>query len=275
MPFNQIATAVTIISSLNGWQAVSLTNMATSAQSLIASGSKVEIGGAFFGATENITPNASSWTVVGTGSVAYITVTPSGSAGSQVLSAAYTSTAPTWRTDYQGWYASAGSLVRYIGGVTKTSATQYDDAFTLEAAQVRKSFNGMTLVASTFVGAVTGNVTGNVTGGIVEGGSSAVLRPRRIPIGTWNMDTTANITMTAGTLGVALTKIQRVEIIIRQDDNAIWYPLTYQSDGWWEVNHTAGYLNMIRNASGTFDNATFDVMGGDGNRGWVTVWYEV
>ena len=137
----QISTSLTIVSSLLGFQAISLTEFATSAQSLIAAGSKIEIGGAYFTFSGNETPNASSWTAIGTGNVAYITLTPSGSAGSQVLTAAYSGTAPVWSTSKQGWYTTAASIVRYVGGVYKGGATSYCQAFLLDRRQQQSSVN--------------------------------------------------------------------------------------------------------------------------------------
>ena len=107
MAGSQISTSVTIINSLLGYQAVSLTNMTTSAESLIAAGSKVEIASAFFTFSGDETPNASSWTACGAGNTCYITVIPAGTAGSQTVTAEYTDTAPIWSTSKQGWYASA------------------------------------------------------------------------------------------------------------------------------------------------------------------------
>lgn len=135
MAGTQIATSVTILNSLLGFQAISLTNFVTSAQSLIALGSKVEIGSAWFNFTSDTTPGAASWTAVGTGNVAYITCLPAGSAGAQTLTVDYSDTAPVWSDSKQGWYLSAGSIMRYVAGVTKTSAAQYDDAFILGNAQ--------------------------------------------------------------------------------------------------------------------------------------------
>jgi len=112
MAGSQISTGVTIINSLKGYQAVSLTNFTTSAAPAIASGSVVEISGAFFTWSSDETP--SGWSAISTGATAYITLTPAGTAGSQTVSAAYTSTAPVWRDDNQGWYASAGSTIRYV-----------------------------------------------------------------------------------------------------------------------------------------------------------------
>jgi len=123
----QIATSLTIVNSLLGFQAISLTNFATSAQSLIGAGSKVEVAGAFFNFTSNETPNASSWTAVGTGNTAYIIVTPSGTAGTQILTAYYSDTAPVWDVAKQGWYGSSTST-RYVGSVYKAGTSGYEYA---------------------------------------------------------------------------------------------------------------------------------------------------
>ena len=129
----QISTSVTIISSLLGYQAISLTNTGTSAESLIAGGSKVEIAGAFFNFTSDETPQASTWTAIGTGSTAFITLTPSGTAGSQILTARYSGTAPEWSSTKQWWYASAASSVRYVAQVYKQGASDYAQPVVMEA----------------------------------------------------------------------------------------------------------------------------------------------
>jgi len=126
MAFSQIPTAVTILSSgLKGWMGISLTNISTSAQSLIASGSVCEIGGAFFLADSDVTPNASSWIAIATGASCYLTITPSGTAGSQIITAAYTTAASVWSDARQGWYASAASITRYVGGLIKGGTSSY------------------------------------------------------------------------------------------------------------------------------------------------------
>lgn len=126
MSATQISTSVTIISSLKGYQAVSLNNWATSALSTIAAGSVLEVGGAFFlwGTAE--TPNASSWTAITTATSAYLQCVPSGSAGSQILTSSWISAAPTWRADSQGWYASAASSTRIIGLAYKVGPTSQE-----------------------------------------------------------------------------------------------------------------------------------------------------
>lgn len=121
----QIPTAVTIINSgLIGYQGISLTNFSTSTLSAIAQGSKCEIAGSFFKAAGDENIDASSWAAITTGTTAYIALTPSGTAGSQIVEASYTADAPIWSTSKQGWYSSAGSSIRIIGSVYKDSNTQ-------------------------------------------------------------------------------------------------------------------------------------------------------
>lgn len=124
MAGSQIATSVTIINSLLGYQGISLTNYDTSALSAIAAGSKIEIASAFFTFTTDETINASSWTAITTATSAYLYLTPSGTAGSQILSASWESTAPTWITSKQGWYSSAGSNIRVVAQSYKVSNTR-------------------------------------------------------------------------------------------------------------------------------------------------------
>lgn len=123
MAGSQISTSVSIIDSLSGFMALSLTEYNTSAAAAIAAGSKVEIAGAFFQFPADETPTG--WSSITTGTTAYIALTASGTAGSQVVNASYTSTAPTWRDDLQGWYASSASSVRIVASVYKAEATSY------------------------------------------------------------------------------------------------------------------------------------------------------
>jgi len=127
MAGSQIPTSVTIIDNLKGYQALSLTEYTTSAAAAIAAGSIVEIAGAFFTFVADETPTG--WSAISTGSTAYIALTPSGTAGSQIVSSGYVSTAPTWRDDHQGWYASAGSTVRVVARIFKAGATSYYPKF--------------------------------------------------------------------------------------------------------------------------------------------------
>ena|SRR3990167_2670554 len=125
MATTQIATSVSIISSLLGFQAVSLSAMETTSAPSIMAGSKLEVAGAFFTWGTDETPNASSWTALSAQTHVYLACTPSGSAGNQILTASWDGTAPTWSTSKQGWYSSTGSNIRIIASTYKESATEY------------------------------------------------------------------------------------------------------------------------------------------------------
>lgn len=136
MSFAQISTStLTVISSVvgKGFQAISLTDYTTSALSTIAAGSAVEISGAFFLADSAVTPNASSFTAITTATTCYLDLTVSGTSGSQLISASWSSVSPTWRTDFNGWYLSSGSNIRVVASAYKTSATQQNNKILLHS----------------------------------------------------------------------------------------------------------------------------------------------
>ena len=122
--FSQIATSVTIINSgLIGYNGISLTNFDSFLMPDIAAGSSIEIAGAYFKASSAVTPIASSWTAITTGSTAFISLTPSGTAGSQILTANWTANSPEWNQLKQGWYTSATSAIRVAASVLKTGTS--------------------------------------------------------------------------------------------------------------------------------------------------------
>jgi len=234
----QIATSLTAVNSLLGYQAISLTNFVASAESLIAAGSKVEVGGAFFTFSGNETPQASTWTIVGTGNTAYITLTPSGSAGSQVLTAMYAATAPTFSTSKQGWYQSAASIVRYIGGVYKAGTSQYEGAFLLDTRQRRVT----------------------------------QLESITIEIGDWDMDADQGVQIVPP---VDHRTIRFINGFFRNDDDTVRYPLPYVTNTTASTVVVSSLDNdkiqLARIDGGFFDSANFDST--SYNRGWLNIWY--
>jgi hypothetical protein len=178
MSFQQIATSVTILQSgLVGYQAISLTNFETSAESAIAAGSSVEIAGAFFQAVADITPNASSLTAIVSGTTCYLALTPSGSAGSQILSAAWQSDFPVWSDSKQGWYASAASNVRIVAGMRKIAAGNYTNKILMPKYEINYSRGRQVFLSSgTFlvpIGVKNVFITGCAAGGNGGNASSA------------------------------------------------------------------------------------------------------
>ena len=104
-----------------GFMAVSLTNYATSAASAIASGSVFECAGSIYNCTETSIALAAG-TASADVAVYYIAIP---SAGGTVCVFYMDSTVPTWVDSKQGYYASAASLTRYIGGAYMGTAETY------------------------------------------------------------------------------------------------------------------------------------------------------
>lgn len=173
----QIVTGITVIQSLHGYMALSLKQYATSAAASIAAGSVVEIAGAFFTFAGDEAIEASTWTSIVTGQTAYINLTASGTAGSQIVAATYTNVAPAWRDDLQGWYASAASSVRVIGTVYKAEATNYANKNIYSFQQGNQFYGKKTFTSSgTFIippGVKTVYITGVGGGAAGSNGSNS------------------------------------------------------------------------------------------------------
>ena len=104
-----------------GFMRASLTNFAASAASSVAAGSVMELAGSIYSFTETAISLAA-----GTASAAvavYYTVIPA--VGGTTCTVVMDDTAPTWVDGKQGWYASAASLTRYIGGTYLASITSF------------------------------------------------------------------------------------------------------------------------------------------------------
>ena len=97
-----------------GYHSVSLTNYATTTVPAVAEGSVVEIAGALFEfqADEAISGSPANGTV-------YIKLTPSGTS----VTAAFSTVAPSWDDEKQGWYEAASNN-RYLNfGMVKSGAS--------------------------------------------------------------------------------------------------------------------------------------------------------
>lgn len=125
MSIAQIATSVTILNSKIGYNGLSLSNRDNDSAPVIYAGGIIEISNAYFYVSSNETPNGTTWTNITTGNTAYITLTPSGTAGSQIITTEWTDTAPTYIPAKGGWYLSAASNIRYAFSAIKESATEY------------------------------------------------------------------------------------------------------------------------------------------------------
>jgi hypothetical protein len=261
MAGTQISTSVTIISSLLGYQAISLTNMDSISAPDIAAGSKVEIKSAFFTFAAATTPQATTWTAIGTGSTAYITLTPSGSAGSQVCTAMWSGTAPTWSESAQGWYASTASSVRYVASCQKRGAVVYDKKAVMAPCEISPS------VVQSYTATGTGVSTYQKISRVYE-------------IGEWDMSTTTSILIQDIVAGISA--IQNATAWIMNDAGVRFFDLLVGDGtsagvgnitGWieWSGN---GWLEIGRVANEFFTQGTFDgTISTVINRGYVFVEY--
>ena len=109
--------------------------MTATTEPQVAAGSKIEAAGAFFTFAAATDINGTAWTAITSAATAYVTLTPSGMAGSQIMSASWTETAPVWSTSKHGWYTTAASNIRVVAGCTKTDETTWTDKFILANVQ--------------------------------------------------------------------------------------------------------------------------------------------
>lgn len=122
----QIPTSVTIIDNLKGFNAMNMSALDTTSASSILAGSVVEVAGAFYTFSLNETPSLT--TISGLiENACYLMVAPSGTAGSQILTASWTNTTPTWVSSKNGWYASSGSVIRAVFCMYNVDDAQYTD----------------------------------------------------------------------------------------------------------------------------------------------------
>lgn len=272
MAASQISTSVTIISSLLGFQAVTISGLGTSSAPTVMAGSKLEVAGAFFSWGTDETPNASSWTAISTGQNAYLRCTPSGSAGNQILTTDFSNTDPIWSTSKQGFYGSTGSSVRYFAALRKNGATSYDrkSLLTPLSQQVELALGDFTPI---LYRGTSGSVIFRY--GISDDKYTKGLKTKVVQIGEWNMDATSSVDIVTG---LSFDQIRHVSAIIISDAGTGWTPLIGNSisgDLGGTINFVGTTVTVVRTTGGYFDNSSFDATASTvANRGYVTITYE-
>ena len=110
----------------------------------------------------------------------------------------------------------------------------------------------------------------------IQGIDSSIIKPITVPLGAWDMDTNASITVE---MYVSRALILGINGIIYPDDDArniAPYPLLYgDSTGiqsWWHYDESAYNTSIViyRKALGLFDSVDFN--DSVKNRGYVTAW---
>ncbi len=236
-----------------GFMRVSLTEFATTAASLVGTGSVFELAGSIYNNTTEASIALATGTASANVAVYYVAIP---SAGGTTCTFTMDSVAPTWVDAKQGYYASAASTSRYLGGSSIGTAATYYNKFIYTPDMV--------------------------FGYLLPQTETRPILKKILEIGDWNMYITGGGSG-ASTKDVAhgiadYKKIRTVFVIIRDDSDDLYLPLQRG------VNPTdttlSGFLHSWNSA-----NVVLNVLIGGGfditlynstsyNRGWVTIEYE-
>jgi hypothetical protein len=268
MSGTQVATSSSQLTyAIQGYNGINLTNWTTSAASVIAAGSGVEVAGAFFRYSSDDTNDATSFSAIATNATAYLQLEPSGTVGSQIVTSSWTATAPTWVEAKNGWYASAASATRYVAGCVKTGTTSYENKFI-----ITPRLGNITVSSLTVSDAVTVSGAIAVSGGITE--NSRTIKRKTVDIGNWNMDASTSTVVSTGITG---SSIKNANVYIISDNGLNFYPLYYDNGGGGTGGYfrwdTSGDFTIAKIGGGFFDTTAFDST--SFNRGYVSIEYEV
>ncbi len=225
-----------------GFMRVSLTEFATTAASLIGTGSVFELAGSIYSCTEtsiSLAAAAASADVA----VYYVAIP---SAGGTTCTFVMSDTAPTWVDAKQGYYASAASTSRYLGGSYIGTAATYFSKFIYTPDMV-------------FGQLLSSNKTRPLLRDIVE-------------TGDWNMSATSGINVT---VAMKIIRIRGIDVLIINDASTIVERLdssglSGDADG--NVALTGDYAQLTRRDGGGFDDG--DHQATSFNRGWMLIDYE-
>ena len=229
-----------------GFSRVSLTNFAGTAASAIGTGSVFELAGSIYNNTTETAISLATGTASASVAV-YILAIPA--AGGTTCTFELDSIAPTWIDAKQGFYASAASTTRALGGMyIGTAATYY----------------------------VKYIYTPDMLGYLLSHGGTRPLRNLIVNLGEWNMQSTASLIVPTG---IPRETIRQISAIISDDAGTAIYDLvgtqTIQADEVFSIrmrSDTAFTVTLDRDTGGWFDSASFNGTASTvANRGYVNI----
>ena len=231
-----------------GFMRVSLTEFATTAASLIGTGSVFELTGSIYSCSDAVAISLATGTASADVAVYYVAIP---SAGGTTCTFTMDDTAPTWVDAKQGFYASAASVSRYLGGAYIGTAATYYTKFIYAPDML--------------------------SGYLLPHGKTRPLLKKVLEIGEWNMqaDNTADATH-----GVIHAQIRYAYALIRNDEDTkrspIWQNLdTGGSGGTLSIRSATSDIQLSRTAGGVYDNVAYNATAGTvANRGWIIIEYE-
>ncbi len=226
-----------------GFSRVSLTNFAGSTASAIGTGSVFELAGSIYNNTTETAISLAAGTASASVAV-YILAIPA--AGGTTCTFQLDSTAPTWIDAKQGFYASAASTTRYLGGMYIGTAATYFTKFVYTPEMIY--------------------------GFLLSHGGTRPLLKTIVELGEWNMDTTNTVVVQTG---VPHANIRRLSAIIINDTGANYDEFAASQDvtggDTFEIimfGHATNIVSITRDAGGQFDNAGWS---GSANRGFLYI----
>jgi hypothetical protein len=254
-----------------GLHELTITNYTTNTVPEIAIGSLIEVNGTLFKVNDTGGGTGMAISGIPSNGTVYVQMIPSGIAPNQILTPTFTNTAPTFWDAKQGWYDVTG-VNRYIHyAMTKASAIyspKWEFAF--------KKSTGVTVTDDGDLTLITGNI--NVTAGNITSNGiktdNVMLKTKIIEIGDWNMDTTANKSVSHG---LTYANIRAVSVLVRSDTDNIRHMSPHPSAGLTDVDLSINFIDsttvvIARRVGGLFDNTNYDST--SYNRGWVTIIYQ-
>ena len=301
MAGTQITTAITQVDEQRkGFQNITLTNWTNVAEPEINQGGRVEIEGALFSFTANEDLDASNnWAGFGNSTQIYGYYLVGG--GGASVTCELTTTAPTWQEEKGGWYDTASDTNRFWGGIFKDVGGNYADKFLYVDRTSKTTPNNLidnrgnldltgyvnddkqidfasdaTILWDESENEFYFNKSLKVAGGIETDGTK--LKTKKVNIGAWNMDTTTGVNVAHG---LTFGNIIAWFVTIRDDTDAVRTPLNQANTGGGlppSGKATLGAVNIALARTdvgdgGIYDNTAYDIMGDDGNRGFITIIY--
>jgi len=220
-----------------GYMRLGLTNFGNNNEPEIAAGSTLDVNGAccVFSAAESIT----GWAGIAISTDVYIKVVVTGA----VVTAEFTTDAPTWSATKQGWYDGND---RYIGGLYKDASSNY-----------------------TIKWLYPENPGDPVNQEMIREGETRPLLEKVIEIGDWNMDLTAALNVAHGIPN--WENIRDCQVLIRNDAANENKMLGYYGEANTFFKVKATNIELYRATGGVWDNANYDST--SFNRGWIYIRY--
>ncbi len=233
-----------------GFSRVSLTNFAGTAASLIGTGSVFESGGSIYSTDGGVAIALATGTASAAVAV-YIMAIPA--AGGTTCTFELDSTAPTWVDAKQGFYASAASTTRAVGGMYIGTAVTYYNKFIYTADML--------------------------TSYLLPEGETRPLLKKKLEMGEWNMDGTESIFVD---FDKALTdNIRSISFTVIKDGGVVFHPnglvavSTAGTVAAWIQSYNVTRAQLKRLPGGFFDSGDFVATASTlANRGFVFIEYE-